>query len=557
MSDATTIDAMHLDPPDAPAGDGIAYLVVRQGDRTQVIDLAEGNEVLIGRGAEATVQLDDAKASREHARVRRRDGALWLRDLGSRNGTRINQDTLKGEERRIGSGDLIRIGDAEIVVAETSGSVRAQGAGASGGRLGSELERLAASGGRATLVRILVDPAHGAATLAELAPALGGAALVEAQGSGEYACLLVDEPAAALKVVDELRRAAPQASIAAVRFPDDGKSAAELWQKARGAKPAAGHAVPSVDAPAGVVVADPEMQRVFQLVRKVAPTPTTVLILGETGVGKEVVAEQIHRQSPRAKGPFVRLNCGSLPETLLESELFGHERGAFTGADRRKVGHLEAADNGTLFLDEIGEMPLAMQAKLLRVIEGRRLMRVGGREEIAVDVRVLSATHRDLEAEAKGGRFREDLYFRLSAFILRIPPLRERPAEVALLAEVFARQFAQRMGVAAPVIQPAAAAALRNHRWPGNVRELRNAMEHAVVLAEDGRLEAEHLPDTFRREGSAQPAGAMREHLASVEQKAIEEALALEGGNQTRAARRLGISRRALIYKLEKYGFKK
>jgi transcriptional regulator with PAS, ATPase and Fis domain len=289
----------------------------------------------------------------------------------------------------------------------------------------------------------------------------------------------------------------------------------------------------------------------------VAPAPTTVLILGETGVGKEVVAEQIHQQSPRAKKPFVRLNCGSLPETLLESELFGHERGAFTGAERRKIGYLEAANEGTLFLDEIGELAPAMQAKLLRVIETRRFMRVGGREEISVDVRIVSATNRDLEEEAREGRFRDDLYFRLSAFVLRIPPLRERPAEVAALAELFARQFAQRMGSAPPVFAPDASTALRRCAWPGNVRELRNAVEHAVVLADQGTIRATHLPETVRRDAPLPAnAGAMRDHLAVIEKRAIQEALAAVDGNQTRAAKRLGMSRRALIYKLSKYGIK-
>jgi DNA-binding NtrC family response regulator len=299
------------------------------------------------------------------------------------------------------------------------------------------------------------------------------------------------------------------------------------------------------------------MVRVFELVRKVAAAPTTVLILGETGVGKEVVAEQIHRQSARAKGPFVRLNCGSLPETLLESELFGHEKGAFTGAEQRKIGYLEAADGGTLFLDEIGELASTMQAKLLRVIENRRVMRVGGREEIAVDVRIVAATNRDLAAEVKAGRFREDLYFRIAPFVIEVPPLRERPAEVGLLAELFARQFAPRLGVTTPVIHADAAAALRRHRWPGNVRELRNAIERAIVLADGGDIELEDLPPEVRRADAPPATGAIRDQLADLEQRRIEEALAAEGGNQTRAAKRLGLSRRALIYKLEKYGLKR
>ena len=308
------------------------------------------------------------------------------------------------------------------------------------------------------------------------------------------------------------------------------------------------------------VVADEAMVKVFQVVRRLARTETTVLVLGETGSGKEVVSEQIHRAGPRAKGPFVRLNCASIPEALLESELFGHEKAAFTGADRRKIGYLEAAQRGTLLLDEIGELPLAMQAKLLRAVETRRVVRVGGTQEIELDVRLVCATHRNLQAEVAAGRFRQDLYYRISTFVLRVPPLRERRAEIALLAHRFARVVAERMGEPAPTITPAAMLALAAYAWPGNVRELRNAVEHAIVLAEAGVLDVEHLPAAvLGGEAPAESApasvlsGAMPSRVAELEKQSIEDALEAESGNQTRAAKRLGISRRALIYKLEKY----
>jgi transcriptional regulator with PAS, ATPase and Fis domain len=300
------------------------------------------------------------------------------------------------------------------------------------------------------------------------------------------------------------------------------------------------------------------MVKLFELLRKVAPTPTTVLILGETGAGKEVVAEQLHRQSRRDKGPFVRLNCGSLPETLLESELFGYEKGAFTGADRRKSGYIEAADGGTLFLDEIGELPMPMQTRLLRVLEDHKLIRVGGREELTIDVRIIAATNRKLDEEVAAGRFRADLYFRLSAFVLRLPPLRERLGELELLAELFARQFARRMGVRPPAISPAAMQLLRHHRWPGNIRELRNTIEHALVVADGGDIGVEQLPEGFLRvEPDVAVSGPMRSEVADVERRRIQEAMDAEGGNQTRAAKRLGISRRALQYKLEKYDLRR
>jgi two-component system response regulator AtoC len=547
VSDATTIDATQLEAA-GPEGPGRAYLVVREGGRSQVIDVDEGDEIVVGRSSAVTVRLDDVKASREHARIWRRGGILSLADLGSRNGTRLNQELLRGGERALRSGDVVRIGAAEIHVAEGAGSGVVRGL-----RLAAELARLraATTGGIATLVRLRA----GDDELAKMAPVLAGAAVVEAQEDGEYACLFGGDAGARIA---ELRRLAPAATIRSAQAPADGDTAAALWARAgRDSEPPA-RARPSAPELPGVVVADEAMVRVFELVRKVAAAPTTVLILGETGVGKEVVAEQLHRQSRRAKGPFVRLNCGSLPETLLESEMFGHEKGAFTGAEQRKVGYLEAADGGTLFLDEIGELAPAMQAKLLRVLENRRIMRVGGREEIAVDVRIIAATNRDLAAEVKPGRFREDLYFRISAFVIEVPPLRERPVEVALLAELFARQFAQRLGRSAPAIHADAAAALLRHRWPGNVRELRNVIERAIVLADGGDLELDDLPDPVRRAEPAPAAtGAIRVQLADLELKRIEEAMAAEGGNQTRAAKRLGLSRRALIYKLEKYGLKR
>jgi DNA-binding NtrC family response regulator len=540
VSDATTIENNHLDLLDAPAR---SYLVVREGERSQVIDVDEGDEIVLGRSSSATVHIEDAKASREHARMWRRGGELHLVDLGSRNGTRLNTEVVRSGERLVRSGDVVHIGQAEILVAESAGIAEA------GGRLEVELRRLRAAGDKATLVHISAS----AEQLERMAPVLAGAIVVEAQGPREYAALFAGEVSAE----DELQRLAPTATIVAVQSsPRDASSASALWRHTHLAPEGGRDQRPPPSLP-GIVVADGAMVRVFELVRKVAVTPTTVLILGETGVGKEIVAEQIHRQSPRAKEAFVRLNCGSLPENLLESELFGHERGAFTGAIERKLGYLQAAEGGTLFLDEIGELALPMQTKLLRVLESRRFMRIGGREELTVDVRIVAATNRDLLTEAQAGRFREDLYFRLSAFVIEVPPLRERPVEVGLLAELFTRQFAMRMGVPPPAIHGAAAAALQRHRWPGNVRELRNVIERALVLADAGEIRLEHLPEALRRGEQAGPAtSAMRDQLAELERRRIEEAMAAEQGNQTRAAKRLGISRRALIYKLEKYGLK-
>jgi len=288
-----------------------------------------------------------------------------------------------------------------------------------------------------------------------------------------------------------------------------------------------------------------------------------VLITGETGVGKERIAESIQQASPRATAPFVRLHVGALPETLVESELFGHERGAFTGADKRRRGYFEAASGGTLLLDEIGELPLTVQAKLLRVLESGRVVRIGSTEEISVDVRVIAATNRDLAAEARAGRFREDLFFRLAAFRIDVPPLRQRTAEIPLLAALFARRAARAAGRPSPAITPGALATLERYHWPGNVRELKHVVEAALVLATPGDIGVEHLPPEIRgtrpaappdRRSPAPATTDLPESVARVERQAIVDALNACGGNQTRAAEQLGISRRTLIYKMKRLG---
>jgi two-component system, NtrC family, response regulator AtoC len=326
---------------------------------------------------------------------------------------------------------------------------------------------------------------------------------------------------------------------------------------------AATPATESAPSPGTHVIADPAMARVYELCRRVAATPLSVLVSGETGAGKENVAEAIHRFGPRADRPFVRLHIASLPETLLESELFGHEKGAFTGASKRRIGYFESAAGGTLFLDEIGELPLATQAKLLRTLETRQIVRIGSTEEVPVDVRIVAATNRDLPAEVRAGRFREDLFFRLSAFRIDVPPLRARPVEIPLLASLFAREIAERMAGPAPVLRPEVLAALQAYAWPGNVRELKHTMEAAYVLAAPGDIRPEHLPEPLRQgstkaSAAARPAAAdegadLPGAVSETERRAILAALTAHGGNQTRAAAQLGISRRGLIYKMSKY----
>jgi len=302
--------------------------------------------------------------------------------------------------------------------------------------------------------------------------------------------------------------------------------------------------------PEELIFAGEAMAEVRRLVQDVAGTTATVMITGESGTGKELIARAIHLLSSRNKGSFIPLNCAAIPENLLESELFGHERGAFTGAMQARQGKFELAQGGTIFLDEIGEMPLPLQAKLLRVIQERTFERVGGSREIKADVRIVAATHRDLAVEVHEKRFREDLFYRLNVFPLRLPPLRERRDALPLLAEYFIRRFSRDMGKKPARLEPEALRRLRDHDWPGNIRELQNALERAVIIA-TGSIGVAQLP-----EGIASGPLARQDEglLKSREREAIMLALKKSGGNRRKASEELGISRRTLQYRLKEYG---
>jgi two-component system NtrC family response regulator len=295
------------------------------------------------------------------------------------------------------------------------------------------------------------------------------------------------------------------------------------------------------------------MEQVRTLISKVAPKPSTVLILGETGTGKELVARAVHDQSPRAGEPFVAINCGALPETLIESELFGHRKGAFTGADDHRVGLFEVANGGTIFLDEIGELPKAMQAKLLRVLESREIRRVGENRATNVDVRVVCATHRDLPEMVAAGDFREDLMYRINTFEIFLPPLRDRIDDIPELAEHLLSRFRGKARPNSRQLADDAIVTLKAHVWPGNVRELANVIEHATILCDDGPITSAHLPSQFNRR---QLTGAAASHspgpisLRDLEMQAIYQALERNGGSKPKAADELGISLKTLYNKL-------
>ena len=317
--------------------------------------------------------------------------------------------------------------------------------------------------------------------------------------------------------------------------------------------------------PHGLLGSSEPMRRVLEQIRKVAPTDATVLVLGESGTGKELVARALHEGSSRRGKPFVSVSCAAIPEGLLESELFGHEKGSFTGAVRRKLGRFELAHEGTLFLDEVGELPPSVQVKLLRVLQERRFERVGGEETVEVDVRLVSATNRDLAAMAKQGRFREDLYYRLDVVSVRLPALRERPGDVEELARHFLARSAPRLRRAVRDFSPEALELLRRHPWPGNVRELENVVEQALVFGEGELVTPAELPETLRRAPRQAalpvpiPTGdrSLTDVLEDLERQLILAAYAKANGVKAETARLLGIKPSALYYKLEKYGIVK
>jgi two-component system response regulator AtoC len=552
-------------------------LVVVEGDSVTVHDLPETGSVGVGRGAEANVQLADPSASAQHARLHVAGGRIEIEDLGSRNGVQVRgQRIAAGERIALAPGEAAMLGSAVLLVQRKSRRLQQRRPLPHGYfelRLAEECELAQGGGGGGTfsVARLDVDRDGPADSFLETAAELlRPSDILGTYGPSAYEILLRrTTPEAAERALAPLREklrqldANPRLSIA--HFPSDGQTAHALIEKAcAGIRPPAASAVRP-----GVIVLDDRMRQVYRLAEKAAVGTINVLILGETGVGKEILAETVHRASKRAERPFLCLNCAALTENLLESELFGHERGAFTDAKVAKPGLLESAAGGTVFLDEIGEMSASLQAKLLRVIETKQVTRVGGLRPIPIDVRFLAATHRDLVQEIRDKRFRSDLYYRLNGLSLEIPPLRERRLEIRPLADAFLADFAKQSGqTRAPRVTEEAAALLESYAWPGNIRELRNVMERALLLSDGGAVEPDHLPletlgtkadpalpfsggDIFDDPGVPEVALSPEQ---SAERARVLDALRAEGGNQSRAARRLGISRNTLLARLETFG---
>jgi DNA-binding NtrC family response regulator len=547
---------------DAPAPASSSLRVFGEGIYA-VHPLPAAGEVTIGRSREADVRVEHPSVSRLHAIVRLGE-RITVEDHGSANGTSVGGARLTPHQpAEVVAGEPIDLGSVTIVVQTASVTPRPRRLLTHGyfeARLEEECQRASDGNGTFALVRLGLRGTGASAALASL---VEREQLLAEYGPDEFELLLRDTDAAsAHKILERLDRRLAERGLRVRRglavFPTDGRTAEALmahacrsvWGQAEGAL-------------TNVIVADQAMQRLYRLVERVAAGNVSVLLLGETGVGKEVVAEAVHRLSPRAEKPFLRLNCAAFTETLLESELFGYEKGAFSGAAQTKPGLLETAQGGTVFLDEVGEMPLSLQAKLLRVIEERRVMRVGGLKDRPIDVRFVAATNRDLSTEIAAGRFRQDLYYRLDGISIMIPPLRERRGEIEELARLFIAR-ATPQGTRPPELAPTALELLRAYEWPGNIRELRNVIERAVLLSLDGVIALEHLPVEKLRAGfvratavsvAAPPSVALAPEpmRGDPERERVIEALQQCAGNQTHAARLLGISRGTLLARLNEY----
>ena len=548
-------------------------LVVVQEASSQVVTLRAG-PFTVGRAADADLVIDDPSISRLHTRLLVTASSVVLSDLGSRNGTLLNGAAV-AEPRAIAPGDVITLGKVTLVL---------QGQRAHGEEQLVPLpllrERLADELARSTHyerpLAILAVSAPQPFTPHQLAQVR---ALLRSHDRGS-----LDSPAMLLLLLPELGETearalagelllalgSPQASAGIGLFPEDGADGEPLLWAAREAagKPGvhlARELVMRVQlGDQEMVVADPAMRGLYRLVERLAPSDLPVLITGETGTGKELIALCLHARSPHAHGPFIPVNCAALPESLAESELFGHERGAFSGAASAKAGYFEAAGGGTLFLDEVGELSLPLQAKLLRAVETHQIVRLGDARSVPVDVRVIAATHRDLSAEVKAGRFREDLFFRLCAARVALPALRSRPRELPLLAKAFLARACKQLGRAPPAIAGTAMAQLAAHAWPGNVRELRNVMSTLAALHEGPTIEeiplggeAPAAPPSTPPQGSRKLfQSSIADELKALERARMVEALEASRGVQKHAAQLIGMPLRTFVLKVKQYGLR-
>jgi DNA-binding NtrC family response regulator len=571
-------------------------LLVYHRDGVEVVPLVPGQAVVVGREAPSDLVIPDKCLSRRHARFTRDPAeAVAVEDLGSTNGTKIAGERI--ERASIKPGDQVMLGTiaaaVHVLASDDAPPLGLEGHDAFLAAIDAEIAR-ARFFGRPLALLVTHAAERDKGLLPRWCPRvrqlLRPIDRIGFYGAGVVEILLPEstlEDALALgRSIVEPREGEPPLACGVAAFPKAGSSAEVLVSAAR----EAAHGAPTSDplreaeskalrtvvpdarpaAPGGegeLILRSPYMRTLADTAARVAKSAIPVLLHGETGSGKEVLARLIHGSGPRKGKPLVCVNCGAIPSQLVESTLFGHEKGAFTGALQQQKGVFEAADGGTVLLDELGELPAPAQAALLRVLENKRVTRVGSTREIEVDVRVIAATHRDLEAMSESGGFRIDLYYRLSAMVLVIPPLRARREDIVPLATRFLAQAAKASGRGPMTIDPEALGLLERYAWPGNVRELRNAIERAVVIAEVDAVTALDLPERLRARAagpavapkSAAPAytGTLKERMEAFERDTLVAALRETDGSQTETARLLDLPLRTLQHKIKAYGLKK
>jgi DNA-binding NtrC family response regulator/pSer/pThr/pTyr-binding forkhead associated (FHA) protein len=574
-----------------------AYLLVFEGASSVAVHLRPDGDVVIGRGDGAQVRLADSSISRAHARISMSGGRAEIADLGSQNGTKVNGERIVGS-RALLSGDVVTILGVTLVFHSASGARSRRQMLAFEGfrqRVEDEIDRAVRTRRAFGLVAIALGPVDPdtpprrfdpIALVRAVEPALRRIDVIALAGAELFVLMPEVDVAAAQAITRELlallRVGAPHAHGGVALGPADGNDFEILMIGARAARDQAAPGEVGLAAETyqvieiegrDLIVADPAMLRMMALLERLSKSELTVLVCGETGTGKELAATVLHRWSARAARPLVVLNCAALPETLAETELFGHEKGAFTGAVAQKLGILEQSDGGTVFLDEIGELSLAIQAKLLRALETKRITRVGGQGEHPIDLRIVAATHRDLAEEVKAGRFRQDLLFRIGGATVWLPPLRDRRREIPILAQRFLADACRRAGRDAMAIAVEAMQLLLDFSWPGNVRELRNVMEYIAAAHDEPTVAAWHLVERLGGEGgpgrgrsvsatmpvTQPPPGdflPIEDEIRELERTRMSHALAAADGNQTAAAELIKMPLRTFQAKAKVYGLR-